>query len=100
MEKMNKFWIGLLAGLIIPLAFVYIFVGLRYHGDLNLWQLLLRLYELRGLTALIAVAVLPNLILFYFYLNKEYWKGGKGIIMAVLTYALLVLIFYFANTNT
>ncbi len=100
MEKVNKFYIGFVAGVVIPLVFVYVFVGLRYHGELNLWQLLVRLYELRGLTALIAVAALPNLILFYFFLNKEYWEGGKGIIAAVLVYAALVLLFYFSNLTT
>lgn len=97
MEKLNKFWIGFIGGLIIPIVFVYAFIGTQYTGQLSFWELLQKLYQLRGLTALMAVAVLPNLILFYFYLHKEYWAGGKGVILAVLLYAFLVVLFYFLN---
>lgn len=97
MDKLNKFWVGLVGGLIIPIAFIYTFIGTQYSGQLSPWELILELYRSKGLTALMAVAVLPNLILFYFYLHKEFWSGGKGVIMAVLFYSFLVVLFYFSK---
>lgn len=97
MKKFNNFWVGFISGVIIPVIFVYLFIGFRYSGELSPWELIQKLYRVRGLTSLLAIAVLPNLILFYLYLHKEYWTGGKGVIMAVLIYAFLVVLFYFSN---
>ena len=98
MHRLDRFWVGFITGLALPALFVYLFIGLRYQGELSPWALLERLYELRGLTALIAVAVLPNLMVFYFYMNREYLKGGRGIMMVVMTYSFMVAFFYFRNT--
>ncbi len=97
MEKLNKFWLGLIVGLIVPVLFTYAFIGVAYKGDLLPWQLMKKLYEVKGLSTLMAVSALPNLLVFYLTLHKEYWKAGKGILLAVMLYGMVVFYFYFKS---
>lgn len=38
----------------------------------------------RTLPKLIGLCVLPNLLVFYFFLNREYWRATRGVIAATL----------------
>ncbi len=98
MEKLNKFWIGILSGMLVPLIFIFIFIQLRYQGDMSFSAVIKQLYVVNGITAMLAVAVMPNLLAFYFFLNRELWKAGKGIIFSVMLYGLAVLYLYFSKS--
>ena len=46
-----------------------------------------------NLSALLSVSVLPNLILFYFMVNRENWSAVRGILLGTIVYAIPVFLF-------
>lgn len=87
----NNFWSGLIPGLIIPAAFMYLFILAVYKGESSVVEVVQRLYNIGKLPPFLGVSVVPNLILFFQYIRKEYWIGGRGIIFATLLYGMAVI---------
>ncbi len=93
MEKsVNNFLFGFVPSLILPAIFIMVFIHFRYDGALNFWQVILQIFEIGQLSSLLAIGAFPNLFLFLFSMQKEYWKLGRGVIAATMLYGLAVLI--------
>lgn len=91
-DKIDKIWIGLLTGFIIPL-FSFFLYWLFLHSQLNFPFGFIR--YLRGANTLQDIAiicVIINLLIFYLFLNKKVFDLSKGIMFA--TFAYVAVIFY------
>jgi len=89
-RRWNKFWIGLALGVVLPiiaLLLVYFF-GYRMTTFDRFIEFALKMH---ALPKIISLCVLPNLAVFYLFLNKEYWYATRGIIAATLLCAVFVL---------
>jgi len=54
-------------------------------------------FVMRALPKFLSLCTIPNLAVFYFFLNKEYWRSTRGVIAATLLCTLLVVVIkYFA----
>ena len=93
-RRWNKFWIGLTLGLVLPLvAFLLIyFIG---YSKTNIYKFLEHAIMRQALTKIMSLCVLPNLAIFYFFLNKEYWYATRGVICSTLLYTLAILVILF-----
>ena len=87
----NNFLSGLIPGLIIPVGFMYLFILFVYKGESSVMEVLQHLYEVGKLPPFLGVSVVPNLILFFQYMRKEFWLGGRGLLFATLLYGLAVM---------
>lgn len=87
----NNFWAGVIPGLLIPVGFMYLFILAVYKGDSSTVDVVKELYKVGTLPAFLGVSVVPNLILFFQYMRKEYWIGGRGILFATLLYGMAVI---------
>lgn len=90
LEKFDKFWIGLLIGILFPF-FVFTLYWLIFHHQLSFPTRFIR-YLVNGylLSNVIKICGLGNLLLFYFAMTKKMDKFSKGVIFSVLFYVALV----------
>ena len=84
----NRQWIGLIAGLVLPVLFsVLLYLG-RYQGDLEFGEFLVAMFRIQGLGKLVSISVLPNLLLFFIAIWTDRLVAARGIVMATLIYAV------------
>ena len=90
-RRWNKFGIGLALGFLLPLTgfLLYFYIQFtKYHIDVSLKNTVL----LVALPQMISICIIPNFIIFYLFLNKEYWYATRGVIIASVLYTMLVLV--------
>ena len=85
MDYFDRYWIGILIGLILPAAF-----GLTYIEVMNLWYPLLTLqFEAGGvLSKLLMVSVFPDLALLFVFYTTDTWRLAKGVLIGAFPYIL------------
>ena len=88
MDRFDRYWIGILAGLIIPAAF-----GMTYIEVMNLWYPLRTLqFEAGGvLSKLLLVSVFPDLALIFVFYTTDTWRLSKGVLIGAMPYILAAL---------
>jgi hypothetical protein len=89
MDRFDRYWIGIVAGLLIPAAF-----ALVYLDVMNLWYPLRTLqFEAGGvLSKLLLVSVFPDLALIFVFYTTETWRLSKGVLVGAMPYILAALI--------
>lgn len=89
MERFDRYWIGILIGLILPAAF-----GLTYIEVMNLWYPLKTLQFQAGgvLSKLLLVSVFPDLALIFVFYTTDTWRLSKGVLIGAMPYVLASII--------
>ena len=94
MRKLDKIGWGLLLGILLPAFALYIFYKIRYD-HIAPGEFLRSFHKMGILTHIISLAVIPNLVLFFLFMSRNYLKGGRGVLLATFIFAFLVLIIRF-----
>ena len=93
-RRWNKFWIGLALGIVLPLVAFLLIYFLGYSktpfGDFLKYASMIK-----ALPKILSLCVIPNLAVFYFFLNKEYWYATRGVITSTLLCTLAVVVIKF-----
>ncbi len=89
-RRWNKFWIGLSLGIVLPLVVFLVFYLIGY-SETPFSKYLQYSFKMRALPKIFSLCVIPNLLVFYLFLNKEYWYATRGVIAATLLCTLGVL---------
>ena len=79
--------LGILAP-VLTMAIIYI---LKFT-DSNLSELVDLLVQKRVFTKIISLCVIPNLALFFLFLNKFLYKSARGILLATILFAIFVFV--------
>ena len=90
-EKFNKLWVGLLSGLILPMIAFYFGWKIKYPetGFVEYLEIL----KILGIFLKVSsLCVAINLILFYPFLNSNRFLATRGVLMATLIYALVIML--------
>ena len=87
---LDKTWIGLIIGLIVPLIAFFIFF-LFQHGDDPFFKYLKMLHQLRLIFKVLSLCVLVDLPFFYGFIQLKYWRGSRGVLMACFLYGFAVM---------
>ena len=89
MDRFDRYWIGILIGLILPAAF-----GVTYIEVMNLWYALKTFqFEVGGvLSKLLLVSVFPDLALIFVFYTTDTWRLSKGVLIGAMPYILAALI--------
>jgi|GEM_PF-378907 len=94
-QKIDKWWIGLLAGIVFP-AIIYFFYWLFFHHQMNFPRQFTR-YLLNGsqygghlMSNILKICGLGNLLIFYLALNAKIDKFNRGVIISVFLFVLLI----------
>ncbi|MBT3301417.1 MAG: hypothetical protein HOD63_03560 [Bacteroidetes bacterium] len=92
MKKNDNLWIGVVIGLIMSviavIAFYFIKFPEREFG--SYLKILVRTKDL--FAPLLSLAGIPNLVIFYLFINRERYKTAKGLIMATFLLVLAVIL--------
>ena len=94
MKRFNKIYWGALLGILLPAVALYIFYKVKYD-HMELGEFLRSFHKMGILTHIISLSVIPNLILFFLFMQKNYLKGGRGVLLATFIFAFTVLIIRF-----
>ena len=89
MDRFDRYWIGILIGIILPAAF-----GLTYIDVMNLWYPLQTLqFQVGGImNKLLMVSVFPDLALIFVFYTTDTWRLSKGVLVGAMPYILASLI--------
>ena len=94
-QKADKWWIGLLAGLLFP-CIIYFFYWLFFHHQISFPGRFTR-FLLNGspngghlMSSVMKICGLGNLLIFYLALQGKIDKFNKGLIISVFLYVLMI----------
>ena len=90
LRRWNKFWIGLALGIVLPLV-VFLLVYFFIYSKTPFSEFLEYAFVMRALPKIFSLCVIPNLAVFYLFLNKEFWRTTQGVITATLVCTLAII---------
>jgi len=94
-NRWNKLWIGLLLGILLPTLVLLGIYTVGYGGKYSLADFIRQTFMIQILTKMLCLCVVPNLAVFYFFLNREFWYATRGVILATLLCTLGIVIINF-----
>jgi len=88
MDRFDRYWIGILIGLILPAAFALIYIDV-----MHLWFAFKTLQVTAGhvMSKLLMVAVFPDLALLFVFYTTDTWRLSKGVLIGAMPYILAAL---------
>jgi hypothetical protein len=93
-SRLNNIWVGLIAGIIIPVIAILI----AYAGGtqkISFAEFIDSFIYLSVFSHLISLCALPNLLLFFIFIWKKLLYSARGAIFATLIWAVVVIIIKF-----
>jgi len=90
MNKINKLSIGLLFGLILPMLTMSLFYLIKYN-KITIKEFFNQLIYADVVTQVISLCVIPNLLLFFLFLQTERYHAARGVIMATFVYTFIII---------
>jgi len=96
--NLNKeFLVGLLIGLVTPMVFLPILLFLMSISNMNSFSYLWNQFLENDMNSsrYLSLALISNLIWFYYFLNREKYYQARGIIMGMMCFAPYMIYIYF-----
>ena len=90
-SKLNRVIVGFVPGIIIPVVTLLGFYIFKSHVD-NLFEYIKMILAMDLLSNVLSLCALPNLIIFFLFLSKNYYYGARGVIFATFLWVLLVVL--------
>ena len=90
----NRLLFGLSIGLLIPFIAFLLFYIFRY-SDLSLGKFIGVYFNLGILTHIVSLSVLPNLLVFFGFIRKNWLYSARGTLLATILFAIVVAIVRF-----
>ena len=94
-SKINNFKLGLLLGIIAPLLSILVIYFIQFT-EYNFSELIDFLVRKNFFTKIVSLCVIPNLALFFLFLNKNYYYSARGVLISTVLFAVFVFITKFA----
>lgn len=93
-NKLDKLWIGLAAGVIFPVIALTCYYFARY-SNLGLGDFIKVYKNLGILTHIISLSVLPDLLVFFFFIRQNMLKSARGVLLATFLFTFAVVFIRF-----
>lgn len=89
--RLNNFILGTISGLLLPFIslLIYWLWSFKYMNFIP--QFFKFLLMGRVLSAVLSLCLIPNLGMFFLFINKEYYKTTRGIILSTLVYGFIIV---------
>jgi hypothetical protein len=87
---LNKVWIGVVAGLLIPALTLWLYYFINYR-HISIERLMSFMKYDDTYIRIVSLCVITNLAVFYPFIWKEKWLGAKGVIGATFIWAALIV---------
>jgi len=89
MQRFDRYWIGIVLGLVMPAAFLLI-----YLEHYNLWFLLdLERDAFPTFSKMFLLSVFPNLAFVFVFYTLNLWNVSKGILFGAFPYMIASVAF-------
>lgn len=86
MDRFKYFFYGFVPGLIIPIAFIWIYIKRFLSADANFWDVIDLLSRTGLLSATLLLSAMPNLIIVYVFYKMDKFDIAKGLILGAMPY--------------
>lgn len=86
MVKLNKFLYGFIPGLIIPIVFMWVYIGEFYPGNFSFIEAIKQIYPSVLLGKLLLLSVMPNLGLVFVFYKSDSFKIASGLLLSAMPY--------------
>lgn len=90
-KKLDKFSVGMMGGIILPLTIFLIIYLVRYNS-IPFYQFLTHLREIKILVKILSLCGFSNLLIFMYFYRNKLDRAAKGVIAATFVYGFLVLV--------
>jgi hypothetical protein len=90
-SKYDKLQLGLILGILAPLLTMVIIYFARFT-NYHFSELIDFLVKKKVFTKIVSLCVIPNLALFFFFLNKYLYKSARGVLLATILFAIFVFV--------
>lgn len=87
----NSLKTGLVLGVLLPVLSFFIFYLYRYR-EIPLPEFVNFVYFRNILSPLLSLNILPNLIIFFIFIRKDYLLSARGVLLATFIFAIGVFI--------
>ena len=89
--KLNNFILGIISGLLLPFisALIYWLWSFKYMKFIPQFFNFLMLGKV--LSAILSLCLIPNLGLFYLFVNKGFYKTTRGIILSTMLIGAVIV---------
>lgn len=89
-RRWNQLWIGLALGIVLPIV-VFLLIYLFGYSETPFGEFLEYAFVMRALPKILGLCAIPNLAIFYLFLNREFWNATRGVIAATMLCTLSVV---------
>lgn len=90
-KTFDHFFIGFIVSIVLPLVSIVLISGREDLGSLSLYGHLMRAYHSYMFIKFAILALIPNLVLFFFLYKTERWKSAGGLIVATIFFMILMI---------
>ena len=89
--KADSILVGHLLGLVTPFVVIVLYNLVKFHSIVYLLYLPL---ELTGklISSLVGLSGIPNLLVFFLFLNKNKYWAARGVILATFILVIIVIV--------
>lgn len=90
--KLDKFWVGAIIGLIVPVISFFIFMAVVFKTHTNYGETLTVLNEANMATKAMTACIIPTFLLFFFFYWRKYNRIAQGLVFSalILTFAMVI----------
>ncbi|HKC68673.1 MAG TPA: hypothetical protein VKG26_10605 [Bacteroidia bacterium] len=89
--RFNNFITGIIAGLLLPMLSLCCYWLWSFKFMNFIPQFFKFLLLGRVLSAVLSLCLIPNLGMFFLFINKEYYKTTRGILLSMLLYGFIIV---------
>jgi hypothetical protein len=97
-KKWDKMGVGVVAGLIGGvIGFIIYGLYYSYSHNIDFMDFVNRVFLGNKIlrAPILSLSILFNLLPFYIFLNKKYYKGARGIMLSIFIYAIAIVYYRF-----
>jgi len=86
MQRFNHFIYGLIPGLLLPVAFMWLYLNRFFPTHLSFFESVKQLYPGILLGKLLLLSIMPDLILVYVFYKSDSFKIASGVMIGAMPY--------------
>ena len=90
--RLNNFIVGIIAGLLLPLISLCCYWLWSFKFINFIPQFFKFLLLGKVLSAVLSLCLIPSLGMFFLFINKEYYKTTRGILLSTLVYGFIIVV--------
>ena len=94
-KEFDKFWIGIVLGLIVPLIVMFLFYLQVYYRKMDIPTFIKRTWDTDIFSPLISLCCIGNLATFFIFYYLYHNDSARGVIISTFIYTLIVVVLKF-----